>query len=53
VAEVVFVSVVASSFHTTEAVHLGEDKFEQMCELFNEFFVILETERAELMAKLK
>jgi DNA-binding MarR family transcriptional regulator len=31
----------------------GEDKFEQMCELFNEFFVILETERAEVMAKLK
>ena len=31
----------------------GEDKFALMCELFNEFFAVLETERAEAISKLK
>ena len=31
----------------------GEDKFTQMCDLFNEFFEILETERAEAIEKHK
>ena len=31
----------------------GEDKFAQMCDLFNEFFEILETERAEAIRKYK
>ena len=31
----------------------GEDKFTQMCDLFNEFFEILETERVEAIRKYK